>query len=118
MSKENKCSRFKKSKKQIDTLNDFYQKQQIWGQNTIKEIANLTNLPKEKIYKWYWDQNKKFRQELPSDEIEGEIIVKQDHLSSNTHEILYCSGLQLNQELDENLKNRLIKLARDLILIK
>ncbi|CAD8153568.1 unnamed protein product [Paramecium octaurelia] len=118
MSKENKCSRFKKSKKQIDTLNDFYQKQQIWGQNTIKEIANLTNLPKEKIYKWYWDQNKKFKQEMPSDDVEGEITVKQDQLSSKTHEILLCSGLQLNQRLDENLKSRLIKLARDLILIK
>ncbi|CAD8065182.1 unnamed protein product [Paramecium sonneborni] len=118
MSKENKCSRFKKSKMQIDTLNDFYQKQQIWGQNTIKEIASITNLPKEKIYKWYWDQNKKFKQENPRVETEGEIIVKQDSLSSKTHEILYFRGLQFNQEADQNLKNRLLKLARDLILIK
>ncbi|CAD8147523.1 unnamed protein product [Paramecium octaurelia] len=118
MSKENKCSRFKKSKKQIETLNDFYLRQQQWGQNTIKEIANATNLPKEKIYKWYWDQNKKNKQEVPNDELVGEIFVKQDRMTSTTHEIFYCNGLQMNQEVNENLKSKLIKLARDLILIK
>ena len=36
-----------------------YQKQQNWGTEKIKELANRLNLGRTKVYKWNWDRRKK-----------------------------------------------------------
>jgi hypothetical protein len=59
-----KSSRFRKSDKQLLILNDYKDRcPGAWDQKLIKEISHESGLPRDKVYKWFWDQRRKVQGE-------------------------------------------------------
>ncbi|KAM3129486.1 hypothetical protein pb186bvf_018390 [Paramecium bursaria] len=111
-------NRFKKSQKQLQILQNYYIQYQKWTNQTIHQIEKQSKLPRDKIYKWYWDQNKKLmpknRQDQP---IDVEIQCKGNLLVSTTNQILSCAGVCIDKKSWDLYGDRLGVLISDLVLI-
>jgi hypothetical protein len=60
--------RRRKNNRQIKLLRAEYGKNQHWDKFMIRKIARLTGLSESQVYKWCWDQKKKNKDEVLSEE--------------------------------------------------
>lgn len=62
-------SRIKKSNNQISILKKSFQESKAWSKKKIAELASLTNLKNNQVYKWYWDQKLKSKRKSEGNDL-------------------------------------------------
>ena len=67
LKKKSLSSRIKKSNNQISILKKSFQESKAWSKKKITELASLTNLKNNQVYKWYWDQKLKSKRKNEGD---------------------------------------------------
>lgn len=55
-----KRRRHRKNDEQFDFLHDRFAKNPFWDKSEMKKLARQTGLKESQIYKWNWDQRKKY----------------------------------------------------------
>lgn len=51
----------KKSKKQVEILEQHFKEDEEWSLSFVEQLANQLNLEKDQVYKWNWDKRKRLR---------------------------------------------------------
>lgn len=51
----------KKSKKQLEVLNSYFNMDEEWTLDLVEKLATDLNLEKDQVYKWNWDKRKRLR---------------------------------------------------------
>lgn len=59
ISKNPNKKRQRKTKKQIDILEQFYASSSNWSMSSIELISEITGLQEKQVKKWLWDRNLK-----------------------------------------------------------
>lgn len=105
-------NRIRKSELQIQELIQEFKFNPEWTKEKVNELSEKTGLSESQVYKWNWDQRKKFNSEL--DSLEGEVA--RDEFGG------YCCkkwGKNEDMEFDDNICNVLgldvEKLALELV---
>ena len=80
--------RHRKSSKQMQILANAYSKSKTWSKEAIRNIAHNTGLSEYQVYKWLWDQNKKYMEEP---------------CAANIHEMI-CTEVLGQSKLDNDLQ--------------
>ena len=79
--------RRRKSAQQLKILKIEFDKSQNWTKEQITKISKMTDLTESQVYKWCWDQKKKFEDVQSGKNEEGKERLLKDQLAAKPSEI-------------------------------